>query len=170
MTKRPSPPPSPSSPEPSNREKMKDAVHELMSQVAEKKAQTQADVVEEKQRGTRRQRTRYVQAAVLFVVLVASIVFMLPRWRQPFEPPSGAAAEHDARQAVVFASTLVDRYEARSGRLPGSFNQVGVAIPGLTYTVTGSSYVLSMNVEGRDIVFHKGDDIAHFLSSSGDRR
>jgi len=167
MTKRPSPPPGPP---PSNREKMKDAVQELMSQVAEKKAQTRADVVEEKQRQTRRQRTRYFQAAALLVLLIVSLVFMLPRWRQPFQPPSGAEAERDARKAIIFASTLVDRYEARSGRLPGSFNQVGVTIPGLVYTVVGSSYILSMQVDGHEIVFHKGDDAARFLSSSGDSR
>lgn len=172
MTKPPNRPPHahPSHPahqppghEPTNREKMKDAVQELLQQKAEEKAATRADTVAKKARDKRKQRMRLVQAGVLFVILLASIAFALPRWRAPFSAPAGDAAERDMRKALVFASNLVDAYESRSGRLPGSFSQVGVNLPGISYMRTGDSYLLSARVNGHNLAIRKGDDKQAFV-------
>lgn len=167
MNKRPSPPPRPNplDPPPSNREKMKDALQQMMQQRAEEKASNRADVVAAKQKHKRRNRVRYIQAALVLVVLVVTVVLTLPAWRQPFNVPTGPAAERHAREAVVFAASLVDAYERRTGRLPGNTSQLGVNLPGIIYMTSGeSSYVISVRVEGKDLTFRKGDDKARFLA------
>jgi hypothetical protein len=159
---RPSPPPAP---EPSNRDKMKDAVHQLLQQKAEEKASTRADEVQQKQRGKQKMRNRLLQVAALFVVLIICIVVSMPAWKQPFDPPEGQRAEQDARRAIVFAARLVDSYESRTGRLPSTFSQVGVSLPGISYMRTGDSYLLSTRANDRDLAFRKGDDAAAFLNA-----
>lgn len=157
-------PPPPPGPEPSNRDKMKDAVHQLLQQKADEKAHTQADVVQEKERNKGKRRMRWVQLLALLGVLVVSVVISIPQWRQPFVPPDGAEAEQHARRAIVFAANLLDIYEKRSGRLPGAFSQVGVTLPGVSYLRTGDSYILSARANERDLTFTKGDDPARFLA------
>jgi hypothetical protein len=157
-------PPGPPAPEPSNRDKIKNALEELLQQKAEEKKLTRADIAQRTVRDKQKARRQYLQAAVLLVVLVASIVLAIPRWNQPFSPPAGAQAEQDMRKAMVFASSLVDAYESRSGRLPGNFSQVGVALPGISYMRTGESYMLSAFVNGHNLAFKKGDDRAAFLA------
>ncbi len=159
-----SPPQAPSGPEPSNRDKMKDAVQQLLQQKAEEQATTRADVAITKERSQRRARTRYLQAFALLVLLVIAVVFAIPQWRHPFAPPGGAQAEHDARQALVFAANLVDNYEHQTGRLPGNFSQLGVSLPGIAYLRTADSWVLSIRANGRDFAIQKGDDKAAFLA------
>jgi hypothetical protein len=157
-------PPGPPTPEPSNRDKIKNALDQLLQQKAEEKKLTRADVVAQKARSRQKQRRQLVQIAVLLIVLIASVMFALPRWREPFQAPQGARAEQDMAKAMVFASSLVDAYEARSGRLPGSFSQVGVALPGISYMRTGDSYMLSAFVNGHNLAFKKGDDRNAFLA------
>lgn len=159
------PPHHPPAPEPSNRDKMKDAVQQLLQQKADEKAANRADDAAKKIRDKRKQRTRLMQAGVLLVILLASIAFAIPRWREPFRAPEGDSAERDMRKALVFASNLVDAYETRTGRLPGSFNQVGVSLPGVSYMRTGDSYLLSARVNGVNLAIRKGDNKEEFLNS-----
>ena len=151
-------------PPPGNREKMRDAVQALVQKVADDKAQTRADKVREVERKRHKQRNRYLQAALLLVLLILSSMYGLRRWRQPFTAPTGADAERDARKTLVFAATLLDRYQSRTGQAPGSLALIGVALPGVIYQPMRGTWVLSMRVEGRSIDFHKGDDPARFLS------
>jgi hypothetical protein len=156
-------PPGPPAPEPSNRDKIKSALDELMQQKKEEQKLSKADVAARKQRDRQKSRRRYMQAALLFVILAASTALAIPRWNQPFRPPEGERAEQDVRKAMVFAASLVDTYERRSGRLPGNFSQVGVALPGISYMRTGESWLLTASVNGHNLAFRKGDDTEAFL-------
>jgi hypothetical protein len=142
---------------------MKNALQQLVQQTAESKAQTQADVAQQAQRGHRQERTRYTQAAVLLIVLVVSLVLAIPHWGHPFAPPVGEVADQHARRALLFASSLVDAYQKRTGALPGTLSQVGVALPGIDYEHIGDTYSLATSVEGRTISLNRGDDPTQFL-------
>ena len=159
------PPTPPGGTPPSNREKMKDAVQALVQQVKEQKEQSRAEVAHEKQKAKQKQRRQLATIVILFVALVGAVIYAVPRWSQPLKAPSGEPARQDAKKAIVFAARLLDQYELRSGRLPGTFSQVGVTLPGLVYTRTGDTWTLSMTVDGQPIDYHKGDDPVRFLSS-----
>jgi hypothetical protein len=161
---RPPRPPQPSTP-PSNREKMADAVQALVKQVKDQKEMTKAEASQAQQRAKQKKRTRIFQVIGLTLALAASIAYTIPRWRQPLQAPGGEEARLEARKALVFASRLLDQYQRRSGRLPGTFAQVGVTLPGIVYTRTGDTYTVGFSVQGTDIVFHQGDDPVRFLSS-----
>jgi hypothetical protein len=158
-------PPTPPGDTPSSRAKMKDAVQELVAQVKEQKEQNRADVVAEKEKSKRKRRMRLVQVAALAVLMIASVIYAVPRWNQPFTAPAGEPARDDARKTLVFAARLLDQYQLRGGRLPGTFSQVGVNLPTLVYTRTGDTYSVSITVDGEAITYHKGDDPVRFLSS-----
>ena len=144
---------------------MADAVQALVQEVKEKKEQTRAEKAMVEQRRRRKQRTRLVQLAALALALVAALIYAIPRWKQPLARPTGAAARDDARHTILFAARLLDQYQLRAGRLPGSFRQTGVELPTLQYQPTGDSYALTIDVDGQAITFHKGDDPVRFLSS-----
>ena len=141
---------------------MKDAVANVMHQVAEQKAATKADAQAERERALRRGRRAwplFILAAFGFAVALA---YGVPRWRHPFKPPTGAAAERDARSGILFAESQVARYLAENGRPPASLQETGVQLTGIVYRVTPRGYELSTTVEGRTIVFASGEDRARF--------
>lgn len=151
--------------QPSNREKMKDAVQELMQNVAEEKAQTKAEIEAAKAKKERIRKRRIGYAVLLTIVLVISIVVMYPRWRQPYAPPTGAAAELNARRTLVFAADLVESFARRNGgRLPGSFAETGIPLPGIDYHPTPGGFALSSVVDGRTITFNRGDNPNSFVT------
>lgn len=157
--------PSSSDQTPSSREKMRDAVDQLMQQVADQQQETKAEVVAARARHDRRARMRWLQAALLAVALVISGMFAIPRWRQPFPPPTGAVAERDARRAIVFAAQLVEQRIRVTRRAPQTFDQVGVPLPGIAYQRLDSlGYLLTTTVEGKTLSFRRGDDPVRFVS------
>ncbi len=158
-------PAQPPQPPQSNRDKMKDAVNQLMQQVKDDKAQTKADKARLEALKRRRQQLRGLQAALLFLVLIAASIYGYKVWKQPFAPPSGEAAVHDARKTLVFTASLINFYQRKTGQLPSNLSQLGVALPQMTYQRTGDSWVLSMSVEGRPLTIHKDDDPARFLAA-----
>ena len=163
MTPRPPTPPPP--PPQSNRDKMKDAVNQLMQQVKDDKAQTRADKARLEALKRRKQRTRGMQAVLLFFGLVASSLYGYKVWKQPFTPPSGERVVHDARKTLVFTAGLINLYQRKTGQLPANLSQLGVALPPMTYQRTGDTWLLSMSVEGRPLTLHKDDDPARFLAA-----
>ena len=157
--------PPPGAAPPSNREKMRDAVQDLVQQVKDQKQKTVAEKRHEEQKAKQKQRRRLLETGVLVVALIASILWAIPKWNAPFSTPTGAEARKDARKALVFASRLLDQYQLRAGRFPGTFAQVGVSLPGLVYTPMGDTYTLRLDVDGQAITFRHGDDPVRFLSS-----
>ena len=162
MTQRPPTPPS--QPPQSNRDKMKDAVNQLMQQVKDDKAQTRADRARLEALKRRKQRTRVLQAVLLFLGLVASSIYGYQLWKQPFEAPSGDQAIHDARKTLVFTAGLINFYQRKTGQPPAHLSQLGVTLPSMTYQRSGDSWLLSISVEGRPLTLHKDDDPARFLA------
>ena len=153
----------PSGPPPSSREKMRDAVDQLMKQVAEQKQENKAEVIAARERKARQGRMRWLQAVVLAIALVISLMFAIPIWQAPFKAPTGARAERDARRALVFASRLVEQRIRATGRAPQNFDQLGVPLPGITYQRLDSlNYVISTTVEGKTVAFRRGDDPVRF--------
>jgi len=145
---------------------MKDAVNQLMKQVADDREENRAEVVAARERAARRDKMRWLQAVVLVIALAISLIFAIPMWRQPFPEPAGARAEHDARRTVVFAAQLVEQRIRSSGRAPQNFDQLGVPLPGITYRRLDSlAYVISTTVEGRTLSFRRGDDPARFVGA-----
>jgi len=143
---------------------MRDAVDQLMKQVAEQKQENKAEVVAAREKKARQQKMRWLQAVVLMIALIISLVFAIPLWRQPFAVPSGVKAERDARRAVVFAAQLVEQRIRSSGRAPQTFDQLGVPLPGISYQRLDSlAYVVSTTVEGRTVSFRRGDDPVRFV-------
>lgn len=154
---------SPQGPQPTSREKMRDAVDQLMKQVADKKQENKAEVVAARERKARTGRLRWLQAGVLAVGLVISVMFAIPLWRQPFKPPAGPEAERDARHGIVFAARLIEQRIRATGKAPQNFDQVGVPLPGINYMRLDSlNYVISSTVGTRTITFRRGDDLARF--------
>lgn len=143
---------------------MRDAVDQLMRQVADQKQESKAEVMAARARAVRQSRMRWLQAAVLAIALVISVMFAVPLWRAPFKAPTGAQAEHDARRAVVFAAQLVEQRIRATGSAPQHFDQLGVPLPGISYQRLDSlAYVLSTTIEGKTLSFRRGDDPARFV-------
>ena len=157
---------SPSGPPSSSRAKMRDAVGQLMQQVADKQHESKAEVIAARERDARRAKMRWLQVAVLAIVLVISLMFAIPRWRQPFAAPTGARAERDARRAVVFAAQLVEQQIRATGRAPRNFDQVGVPLAGIFYQrIDSLAYVVSITVGGKTLSFRRGDDPVRFVGA-----
>jgi hypothetical protein len=143
---------------------MADAVGQLMKQVADKRRESKAEVIAARERVARQARMRWLQAAVLAITLVISLMFAIPRWRQPFAAPTGASAERAARRAVVFATQLVEQRIRTTGRAPQKFDEIGVPLPGIYYQRLDSlAYVVSITVEGKTLQFRRGDDPERFV-------
>jgi hypothetical protein len=143
---------------------MRDAVGQLMKQVADERQENKAEVIAARERAARQARMRWLQAVVVAFALVISVLFAIPLWRQPFAPPTGAKAERDARRFVVFASQLVEQRIRLTGHAPQHFDQVGVPLPGIAYQRLDSlAYVISTTVEGKTLSFRRGDDPVRFV-------
>lgn len=155
--------PGPSAPAPSPRERLRNAVQAVVDQKAAEKQTTRRVSAAERARQLRRPLRRRWQAAALFLVFVISVIVAIPRWRTPFQPPAGAAAQHNARRAIVFAAHLVDQYVKTRGQPPANLAELRVELPGMEYTRVENSWRLSMAVEGRTITFVAGDDPTQFL-------
>jgi len=153
-------PPPPGQPSP--RAQMRDAVANVMQKVAEDKKAIQADVQAEHERKLRRGRRSGLLLFFAALGFGISLAYGLPRWSHPFKPPTGAAAEHDARRAILFAESLVERFHQEHGRVPASLEEAGVALPGIGYRLTVNGYEISARVEGRTIAYLSGDDLARF--------
>lgn len=139
---------------------MRDAVARVMQHVADQKKALSAEAEADRARVRRRQQRGWLLVCLAVVGLAMSITVSLPRWRQPFQPPTGAAAERDARRAVVLAVSLVERYHTETGSLPSTLAQTGATLPGVAYRITRQGYEVSVTIEGRAIVFQSGDDPA----------
>ena len=160
MTEQP-PPPRPQGP----REKMREAIVDVMHDVAEKKQALKEESQHDLLRRRQKEQRRWLWLFLAAVALAISITLNLPRWRHPFLPPTGAAAERDARRAVLLAEGLVERYRVATGVLPLTLSETGVNLPGVVYRQSQGGYELSVTVEGQPIVFHSGDDPARFRSA-----
>lgn len=143
---------------------MKDAVANVMSEVAEKQAAQKADLNAARARALRRARRAWPLLILVAAAFLISFIYFVPRWNHPFKPPVGAAAMRDARQAILFADGHVILFLTANGRAPASLAETGVNLPGITYRVTPRGYELSAVVEGRRIVFTSGEDRERFLA------
>lgn len=157
--------PTPRPPEQSPRERMRDAVQQIVKNVADDKALSRANVKKAKARIAARRRRQVWQLLGVAAVLAASIVWAMPRWQRPFDPPTGAVAERDARRAIVFAARLVVEYEGANGAPPATLADLGVALPGIEYRRFDAAWTLTVRVDGRAITFQDGDDPGTFLNA-----
>jgi hypothetical protein len=137
---------------------MQDAVAKVMQKVADDKAKASAQARAERLKRERRKRLLSLLLIPAVVAFGISLWIAIPRWRHPFRPPTGAAAERDARQAIAFAALLVERYRAVNGRPPPSLREAGATLPGVGYRVIDAGYELSVTVDGRPLVFLSGND------------
>jgi hypothetical protein len=130
---------------------------------AERKA-AKTQTAAAKARSARKPLRLRLVAGLLAVVLAVALVASIPLWRHPFAEPSGAQADRNARQALVFAAGLVDRWTATHGKPPEQLTDVGVKIPGMTLVRTDDGWSLTLPSNGRPITFHRGDDPTAFLN------
>jgi len=160
------PPSNPRLSQPTGREQMRDAVSQVMKQVNDQQQENRAEVVAARERKAHRGRMRWLQAVLLGVALVISLLFAIPRWQRPFAAPSGTLAEQDTRRAVVFAAQLVEQRIGATGRAPQSLEQLGIPLAGIHYQRLDSlGYVVSATVEGRTLSFRRGDDLVRFAGT-----
>ena len=155
---KPEPPQSP-------RERMREAVKAVVDQKAAERDTVRRLSVAARAKAERRTRTRYWQAVALFLVFVVCLVIAIPAWRQPFPALSPEATERNARQAIVFAATLVEHYAEANGAPPAHLKGLGVELPGIYYSRVENSWYLSMHVGNRAITFTRGDNPAEFLAT-----
>lgn len=157
----PATPPTPQPPngQPTRRQEMRDAVNQVLQKVADDRQAQSAEKLAELKRAAARRRRSVLLLALAFIGLAALVMVMLPVWRNPFPAPAGAAAERDARAAIVFASKVIDTFRATRGRLPISLEEAGVALPGISYALRGvDGYELVAVVEGRPVTFTSDQD------------
>ena len=144
---------------------MQDAVAKVMQKVADDKAKASAHAQAERLKRRRRKRLGQLLVILAAVAFGISLRAAIPRWRHPLQPPTGVAAERDARQAIAFAASLVEHYRTVNGHPPPSLQVAGAALPGVGYRVVGAGYELSVTVDGRPLVFHSGNAPASFRLS-----
>ena len=165
MTAPPNPPNQP--PQlPSPLAKMRNAVVDVMQDVAEKKQAMKQETKQELERRRKREQRRWLWVALAAIALIISVAVNLPRWQHPFQSPTGAAAESDARHAILLAVNLVERYRATTGQLPGTLAETGISLPGVVYRPSQGGYEISVMVGGIPVVFHSGDDQASFRGAA----
>ncbi len=136
-------------PPPNPRERMREAVHDVLAQVKEQQHAASAEAVEQRRRAERRGRLKLLWLAGAAGFLFAALAYALPRARAPFAPPSGALAERHAQASLDLAARLVEQYRRDHDRLPDSLVETGVRLPGVTFRRDGAAYELSVTVEGR---------------------
>jgi hypothetical protein len=130
---------------------MRDALQQVMQNVADKRDEARADELKEVERRQRKRRSAILLLVLLGVAFGVSLAVSLPRWNNPYAPPTGEAAERDAQRALLLAAAIVDRFRNANRRLPDSLAETGVALPGVAYRLTPSGYELSVTADGRRI-------------------
>lgn len=140
------------------RQEMRDAINQVMQKVADDRQAQTAEKIAELQRAKKKRRRSILLLVLAFAGLVVLVIVMTPVWRNPFPAPTGAAAERDARAAIVFASKVIDTYRATRGRLPISLEEAGVALPGISYALRADGYELVAVVEGRPLTYNSTED------------
>ncbi len=151
---------------PETRERMRDAVKDLVQKVKDDRAETQADRDAEERRRRTHERQKYVWLFVAVVGFAWSVAFTLPRIRAPIGPPTGAEAERHGRHALVYAARLVEEFQRARGRLPNTIEEIAVSLPGVVLQPRPGGWELSMVVEGRTVAtlsLRSGDDLRSFL-------
>lgn len=151
-------------PPPSKRAEMRDAVQDVMRKVQKEREQEMAEALAQHASVDRRKTRGIVLVVIGVALLVAAAWWALPRWQHPFAERSGAAADRDARIAIVFTAKLVDAFAARHQRLPHTLQETGVALPGITYVEGPSHYVLSAMVGDRRVEYVSTEDRTAFLN------
>jgi hypothetical protein len=137
--------------QPESRQKMRDALEQVIQGVAEKRDEARADELREREKRLRRRRSTVALLVLLAVGFGVSLAVSLPRWSRPYAPPSGEAARRDAQRALTLAASLVERFRTVNGRLPDSLAETGVALPGVEYRVAPPGYELWVTVDGRRV-------------------
>jgi hypothetical protein len=156
---RPQPAQQPPEGQPTKRQEMRDAVNQVLQKVADDRQAQSAEKMAELKRAAAKRRRSILLLLLAFIGLAVLVVVMLPVWRNPFPAPAGAAAERDARAAIVFASKVIDTFRSTRGRLPISLEEAGVALPGIAYAPRGvDGYELVAVVEGRPLTFTSDQD------------
>ena len=137
----------------------------------------QAAVADAKEKAAQRRRrptsrTTRTFFAVVSVLLFGSGVYLLavrPAWffTPPAPPETVAIQEASLRLSLVRETDRVKRYRAQHGRLPGSLEDAGSPVKGLTYEKqTDSTFRLIATFGDGTIGFSSTDSVATFLGNS----
>jgi len=161
------PPPGPPR-EPSAREKMATAAADVLKDAAARREVMQARAQREEDRHALSRKRLHGWLVAAALVFAASLVWAIPQWRHPFAAPTGAVADRGARHTVAFAARLVQRYVRENGAPPGSLDDVGVHLPGLTYRHLGDQWELTLPVEANEVTFRSGEDLNAFEAAGPD--
>ena len=144
---------------------MRDAVKAVVDQKAAEREETKARSQADRAKAARKPYRLRIVAALLGVALLVTVWLSIPLWQHPFDEPTGAVADHHARQALVFAAGLVRQYSAAHGAPPERLSDLNVQLPGMTYVHAGPSWSLTLPSNGRPITFNNGDDPTAFLGT-----
>ncbi len=150
---RPEPPKDQPGPPPQQRAAMRDAVQDVMRKVQQDRAAEAAAVVAKQRRASRRHTRGIVLVTLAAAALAIAVSWAVPRWQHPFAERSGPAADRDARIALLFMAKLVDAWAAQHHHLPASLHDVGVILPGITYTGLADHYELRAATGGHTVQF-----------------
>jgi hypothetical protein len=129
------------------RERIADAVKDLVSDIKHQREEEAQERRREAEHVERKARRRWFQLALAALVFAISAIVAVPRWKTPFRPPAGAAADRHARQALRFAAGLVESFRARHGRLPTSLAETGLVPAGVEYRIVGEGWELRLSTE-----------------------
>ena len=166
MPEPPKGPPPPGSMQPgppaNKRAQMRDAVQDVMRKVQADREAVKAQEQKSRKKEQRRHTRGIVLVAIGAVLLAAAASWAVPRWQHPFAERTGAAADRDARIAILFTARMVDAWAAGHQRMPRTLQEVGIALPGISYTPGADSYQLSAMVGQQQIRFTSTQDRAAF--------
>jgi hypothetical protein len=94
--------------------------------------------------------------AAVMLVLAGGVAVAPPAWVQP-EPPtvlSAAARARGIHLALLLQAQQIEAYRVRTQRLPGSLDDLPVALAGIRYTMSGRTYQLvAFTPDGGPIVY-----------------
>jgi hypothetical protein len=143
---------------------MRSTVSDIVQQVKDEKAAERARKQQEIANRRRKERRRWLWLGAAVLVFLISLAVMLPRWRQPIPPPSGAEALRQGRETVAFAAQLVEQYRATHGVIPADLADVTIPLPGVRYRPVrdGAGYVLTLTIEGTVLEYRSGEDLGAF--------
>lgn len=113
----------------------------------------------------RKRRTRPLVLGLLLALLLY-LSFRPPAWLSPEVPvPSAAEQEASIRFAIYLQAQQLEHFRTTRGRLPSSLEEAGPPLPGIRYTLTGTTYRLQ-STRDTTIRYESPDPLNDFLGES----
>jgi hypothetical protein len=136
----------------------------LKTQAEERDAERQA----RERRARRFSRPLMVICAVTILFAATYLYVERPEWVFPLPPTPQSLAVREAGLRISMASAAqhVERFRARTGRLPATLEAAGAHPEGLRYLPAQTSYQVEGDLNGRKLVFVSGESMAAFVGNS----